>query len=286
MPQKDPKEAVSVCALRALGGFAKYSGDVVTVTGEVDANAEFTLLSGKVCDRGVMLKFGVPTPNSDSERFSRFRSAVESKIGCYEDRPLEVELSGKLDMQSNTYGNFYTFTVVDVRKVDFGEGRSRTCVPSTSTPQAPSRNAFPEPYDVDGRVVAFHWPSHVFPGFENIHIEHFVVQLNDRTAVGAEPRFIRVDFWGAPHLDDYRLPDAVYEQGHLWRWHLVPLSMASVEDELCTDDVQQTMSFVDISGKEIRRETAFKVLAAAPDLPAFATLPCYVVKKAGLSLIR
>jgi hypothetical protein len=62
--------------------------------------------------------------------------------------------------------------------------------------------------------------------------------------------------------------------------------MAFTEDDMCTGEVPETRSYVDKSGKEIMREPTFTGLEIAPGLPVLSTLPCCVVGKAGLSLIR
>lgn len=81
-------------------------------------------------------------------------------------------------------------------------------------------------------------------------------------------------------------PDAVFEQGHVWHSYVVPPSMSSAEGETCGGDVDDTISYVDEPGTEIEKESAFTSLEVVPELPAFATLPCSVVKKNGLALIR
>ncbi len=81
-------------------------------------------------------------------------------------------------------------------------------------------------------------------------------------------------------------PTRFLSRAHVWHWYVVPPSMSSVEGETCSGDVDDTISYVDEPGTEIEKESAFTSLEVVPELPAFATLPCYVVKKNGLTLIR
>jgi hypothetical protein len=190
-------------------------------------------------------------------------------------------------MTENANGRFYKFTVVEVLRA-VTEDASTACPPVSELKPGPARKVFPEPVQVVGRVVAFHRANHGFPDFDNIHIEHFILRLerdiNDKPA----PRYVRVDFiWaGGPHLEHYKLPDTFFEPGHVWRLKLIPPSMASIENETCRADVDYSITAVDEKGHEVRKAPAFTVLESAIDMTTFGDLPCYVVRKDDIVLVR
>ena len=67
------------------------------------------------------------------------------------------------------------------------------------------------PVVVDGRIVAYNWVSHSFPGFENIYIDHFIVDVTNVLNGNVPQKRIRVDFWGVSHLPEYNLPPKAFE---------------------------------------------------------------------------
>jgi hypothetical protein len=284
-PVRKAEPTFSVCDLRSEGGFAKFYDEIVTVTGEVDATPDLTLLVSRGCDQAVQLVESESLRKQSSPILESFRSGIEEKTGCRDERPFQVALRGKLEMSRGAGDLLYTFRVTRVLKVEFLGGRSLNCPVLANPGPTPLHWLFPEPLDMEGRIVAYDWAADFFPGFENIHIEHFVVRV-ERVFNGPQSaKYIRVDFWGAPHIEDYRLPSAIFEKGHLWRMYLVPPSAATVSKETCQPDVDLTVTNVDEDGKEIEKEPSFRSLETVADLPDFRSLPCYVLRKQDLSLV-
>jgi hypothetical protein len=134
------------------------------------------------------------------------------------------------------------------------------------------------PVVVEGRIVAYNWLTHMNFGLENIYIDHFIV---DVVAVlrGAVPqKRIRVDFWGVSHLPEYNLPSKAFQPGIEWRMYLRPAEAAPVNSEVCRNDVQESLSFVDELGREVEKKPAIEVLAGK-ESPTYANLPCFEVNK-------
>ena len=274
----------SVCDLRSDGGFAKFYDEIVTVSGQVEAKSGQALLLGQECNQTVQLVESESLRKQNSPTLIAFRNGIEAKVGCRDERPLRVIVRGKFEMAHAGGDLLYTLEAASVVRAEFLNGRSLNC----SLPTNPILSLdwlFPEPLDVEGRVVAYHWANHVFPGFEGIHIEHFVLRVERVLAGHSDPKYLRVDFWGASHLDEYRLPDEIFEEGKLWRMYLVPHSAASVSKETCQPDVDLTITYVDENGREIGKEPTFSSLDTVSDLPDFGSLPCYVLRKENLSIV-
>jgi hypothetical protein len=61
------------------------------------------------------------------------------------------------------------------------------------------------PVVIEGRIVAYDWASRM-PAFENIYVDHYIVDVTHvLKGVLAQTR-IRVDFWGVSHMAEYNLP--------------------------------------------------------------------------------
>lgn len=282
-PEKDRPAGpapISVCELRAKDGFAKYFGEEVMVSGDIDANMELTLFSSEGCDQSVLLKEAEPL-GGDSEVLAAIRVGIEAKRNCNDERPLHAVVLGRLDMLSNEYGSFYQFTVTNVLSAEFNLGVSKVCQLRREPQKGPTIYPFPERLEFEGRVMAYDWPGHTFPGFENIHIEHLLVHV-DEISSGKLAPYIRVDFWGVTHLDEYKLPKAVFEAGNKFRFSVVPPSMAAADDETCGGLSQETIRFVDENDKNLEEISALTILEPTRQLPALRTLPCYVVQKNGI----
>jgi hypothetical protein len=281
-----PMSVLSVCDLRAPNGFATYYNTLVAVAGQIDAVPEVTVLSGGGCDKGVLIVEAESLQKSNSPLLTVFRARIKGEMGCHSGRPLHAVVRGRLGMTENANGRFYKFTVVEVLKA-VTEDASTACPPVGKLEPSPAPKVFPEPVQVVGRVIAFHGANHVFADFERIHIEHFIIrierEINDKPA----PPYVRVDFFwgGAPHLEDYKLPDTFFEPGHVWRLKLIPPSMASIENETCRADVDYSIT-ADENGREVGIGSAFTVLESAIDMPTLGDLPCYVVRKDDIVLVR
>lgn len=134
------------------------------------------------------------------------------------------------------------------------------------------------PLVVEGRIVAYNWVSHKSPGFENIYADHFIVEVTKVLAGALTRRRIRVDFWGVSHLPQYNLPERAFEPGWVWRMYLRPANQPPANEEVCRGDVQETISFVDESGKEVEKRSAIAVLTGE-DTPTYAGLTCFEAHK-------
>ena len=134
------------------------------------------------------------------------------------------------------------------------------------------------PLVVEGRIVAYNWVTHSFPGFENIYIDHFIVDVASVISGALPDKRIRVDFWGVSHLSDYILPTEIFEPGHVWRMYLRPENQQPINDEVCSKEVQETFSFVDEAGKEVETKSAITALADR-ESPSYTGLRCFEAHK-------
>lgn len=135
------------------------------------------------------------------------------------------------------------------------------------------------PVVVEGRIMAYNWVSHTFPGLlENIYLDHFIVDVTALVSGSVPQKRIRVDFWGVTNLPEYNLPPNVFEPGHLWRMYLRPAGEPPDHYSVCTKDVQESISSVDPSGREFEKRSAIKVLTDL-DSPTYANLPCFEVRR-------
>jgi hypothetical protein len=286
--EESNKAVLSVCDLRAPGAFPEYQGSIVTVAGQLDANDEVTLLSSDECAGAVYLIDDQSLKEADPSIALAYRAGVDAKRSCRDERPFRVVLRGRLDLGSYEFGLLYGFKVADVLESDFSAGVSRACAYKTAPARGPARTFFPERLEIEGHVAAFHWPGRVFPGFEGIHIEHLVVLVDKVLKGEAAPRFIRADFWAFHDNEDYTLPDAVFEAGHLFHFNVTSPSAASAEHESCQADVQQVVKFTDEEQHtSVGIMPAFTLLDSSQALPTFRSLPCYeLTKKQNLSLIE
>ena len=140
------------------------------------------------------------------------------------------------------------------------------------------------PVVVDGRIVAYNWVSHSFPGGEGIYADHFIVDVTNVLCGNVPEKRIRVDFWGVRHLPEYNLLPKAFESGSVWRMYLRPAAMPPSNDEVCEKDVQESISNVDEAGREFSKESAIKVLIGK-DTPSYAGLPCYETNKQFFSIM-
>ncbi len=138
------------------------------------------------------------------------------------------------------------------------------------------------PVVIEGRIVAYDWVTHMFPGFESIYVDHFIVEVTGIVSGKLAARRIRVDFWGVSHLPDYNLSPKAFEAGPVWRMYLRPADGPSSNQEVCTQDVQESIAGVDEAGRELRRDSAITVIAGE-GTPTFVGLPCFEVRKQFLS---
>jgi hypothetical protein len=130
------------------------------------------------------------------------------------------------------------------------------------------------PLVVEGRIVAYNWVSHAFPGFENIYIDHFIVDVTTVVSGNLPDKRVRVDFWGVSHLPDYNLPSQVFGTDHIWRIYLRSENQQPINQEVCGKEVQETISFVNEGGREVERESAITALAGN-ESPSYTGLRCF-----------
>ena len=130
------------------------------------------------------------------------------------------------------------------------------------------------PVVVEGRIVAYNWVTHAAPGFENIYIDHFIVDVTNVLRGNLAEHRIRVDFWGVSHLPEYNLPAHVFNLGPLWRMYLRRADEPPANSEVCSKDVQETISSVDDAGKEVDRTSAITALSGETSL-TYAGLRCF-----------
>lgn len=124
------------------------------------------------------------------------------------------------------------------------------------------------PLVVEGRVAAFDWVSQTMPGFENIYIDHFIVDVEKVLRGALAEHRIRVDFWGVYDLPDYNLPTTAFHPGVSWKLYLRPAGEPPENPEVCSKDVQETISSVDQHGRELENTSAITSLVGetSPDL--------------------
>lgn len=137
------------------------------------------------------------------------------------------------------------------------------------------------PVVIEGRIVAYDWASRM-PAFENIYVDHYIVDVTHvLKGVLAQTR-IRVDFWGVSHMAEYNLPDAVFESGPVWRLYLRPSGSPPQNEEICRSAIQESISFVDEeSGEEVEKKAAIVAVGDVPDQEhlTYVGLPCFEVNK-------
>lgn len=130
------------------------------------------------------------------------------------------------------------------------------------------------PAVVEGRVAGFNWVSHAMPGFENIYVDHLIVDVA-KVLRGTLPEHrIRVDFWGVSHLPEYNLPATVFRSGPSWRIYLRRADEPPDNPEVCGQDVQETFRSVDENGRELEKTSAITSLSGENAL-TYAGLPCF-----------
>lgn len=136
------------------------------------------------------------------------------------------------------------------------------------------------PVVIEGRIVAYNWVSRTMPGFENIYVDHYIVDVSHVLKGELPQGRIRVDFWGVSHLAEYNLPDEALEPGHFWKFYLRPSGTSPVNEDVCRADVQESISFVDQgSGQEVEKKTAIVPVGSAQDQDrlTYVGLPCFEV---------
>lgn len=134
------------------------------------------------------------------------------------------------------------------------------------------------PVVVEGRIVAYNWITHAMPGFENIYVDHFIVDVTNVRRGDVAERRIRVDFWGVSHLPEYSLPAHAFDRGPLWRMYLRPAGDSPGNSEVCSKDVQETISSVDDAGRELEKTSAIAALSGETSL-TYAGLRCFEANK-------
>jgi hypothetical protein len=140
------------------------------------------------------------------------------------------------------------------------------------------------PLVVEGRIVAYNWVTHTMPGFENIYVDHFIVDVTNVSRGTLGDRRIRVDFWGVSHLPQYNLPANAFAPGSSWRMYLRRADEPPANSEVCSKDVQETISSVDEAGREIEKASAIKALSGETSL-TYAGLHCFQVNQQFFELL-
>ncbi len=130
------------------------------------------------------------------------------------------------------------------------------------------------PVVVEGRIIAYNWVTHTMPGFEDIYIDHFIVDVTNVLSGRLLPKRIRVDFWGVSHLPDYNLPTQAFEAGSVWRLYLRAADELPINPEVCGKDVQETITSVDEAGRDVDKRSAITTLTGETSL-TYAGLPCF-----------
>ena len=130
------------------------------------------------------------------------------------------------------------------------------------------------PVVVEGRIAAYNWVTHAMPGFENIYIDHFIVDVTNVLRGTVAEHRIRVDFWGVSHLPEYNLPAHAFDPGPLWRMYLRRADEPPANSEVCSKDVQETISSVDETGRELEKASAITALSGESSL-TYAGLHCF-----------
>lgn len=135
-----------------------------------------------------------------------------------------------------------------------------------------------QPIVVEGRIVAYDWATHEFPGFEGIYIDHFIIDVASVVSGSLPDKRIRVDFWGVANLAEYNLPSEVFEPDHVWRIYLRSEQLQPINKEVCDTEVQATIASVDETGKEIERNSTITTLAGK-EPSSYAGLRCFEAHK-------
>lgn len=174
--------------------------------------------------------------------------------------------------------------VVRFKRTPTGDFRIDDVRPRSATPPTGYEKEFLDrrvtcpPVVVEGRIAAFIWVSHAMPGFEDIYIDHFIVDVT-RVLRGALPEHrIRVDFWGVTNLPEYNLPATAFDSGPSWRIYLRPADEPPENPEACSKDVQETISSVGENGREIEKASAITSLSGETSL-TYIGLPCFEAHK-------
>lgn len=134
------------------------------------------------------------------------------------------------------------------------------------------------PVVVEGRIEAYNWVTHTLPGFENIYIDHFIVDVASVISGRLPDKRIRVDFWGVSHLPDYNLRPEVFQPDHVWRMYLRSENQQPINQEVCGKEVLETISFVDEATREVEKKSAITVLAG-DESPNYTGLLCFEAHK-------
>jgi hypothetical protein len=134
------------------------------------------------------------------------------------------------------------------------------------------------PVVVEGRIVAYNWVTHAMPGFENIYVDHFIVDVTNVLRGTLAEHRIRVDFWGASHLPEYNLPVHAFDPGPLWRMYLRRADEPPANSEVCSKVVQETISSEDEAGRELEKASAITALSGETSL-TYVGLHCFEAKE-------
>lgn len=135
------------------------------------------------------------------------------------------------------------------------------------------------PLVVEGKLAAYDWASQM-PAFENIYVDHLIVDVTRVLRGTLTERRIRVDFWGVSHLPDYNLPKDAYTRPGIWRMYLRAADRPPKNSDVCSQDVQERVSFVDESGQEAETQSAFVPISTENDTTmTYAGLSCFEAKK-------
>jgi len=136
------------------------------------------------------------------------------------------------------------------------------------------------PLVIEGSVVAYDWMSRM-PAFENIYVDHLIVDVT-RVLSGVPPQSrIRVDFWGVSHLPEYNLPSEALHVPQVWRMYLRPDVDPPKSSEVCGKDIQERVLFVDEeTGREVESQSAIIPLGGEDGgTMTYVGLPCFEAKK-------
>jgi hypothetical protein len=143
-----------------------------------------------------------------------------------------------------------------------------------------------KPVVIEGKVAAYDWVSHAFPGAEGIYADYLIVNVTKTLGGEIHQSTIRIDSWGERSSSDdsrYSLPKDLFKPGTVWRMYLRTAEEVPKNSGICDGPVQETISSVDEHGNEIRRDSAITVLDSEKSL-TYAGLPCFEVHKEFLFL--
>jgi len=177
------------------------------------------------------------------------------------------------------------------RRTEAGDFKIEDVRPSPAAPPTGSVKDFLDkrltcpPAVVEGRIVAYNWVTHSMPGFENIYADHFILDVTNVLRGTVPEHRIRVDFWGVSHLPDYNLPAHAFDPGPVWRIYLRRADEPPVNSEVCSKDVQETISSVDEAGQEVDKASAIKALSGETSL-TYEGLRCYEAKQQFFELVQ